>query len=366
MQAITDRTWPRPSPTDRAAIGQPGRSYEAIQPPLYYVAATPAFLAVRDHRDKVFAVRSFDALLFGLALLLLWRLARRVADPGPALVGMSVVLLVTLWPGVVVRAVTIGNTPLELVLCALFLLAVWRADAQPRPSRLLVAALVLGACLLTKLALVFLVPLFLLLLWRARGAGWRPLAVVAVPPLMLAPWLILNQSRYGSPTVNIEGSPGIAGPLTPGALDRVSDVGRLSSRLLDGVLPQEWIMQLDVGWIRGAVDVLAAGLLIAGVFVLVRDFRIWRAWFFAVPLISGVLVMVAVYLITGTDSFYLRYLYGALLPFALGTGIALAPDGPRRWHVAGLAAATLLLGAVWVDLAGFFWFNSVGHRLGII
>jgi len=72
VQAITDRTWPRPSPTDRAAIGQVGRSFEAIQPPLYHVAATPAFLAVGDHRDKVFAVRVFDAVLLLVTVLLLW------------------------------------------------------------------------------------------------------------------------------------------------------------------------------------------------------------------------------------------------------------------------------------------------------
>ncbi len=55
VQAITDRTWPRPSATDPAAIGQAGRSFEAIQPPLYYRGGPPAFLAVGDHRDKVFA-----------------------------------------------------------------------------------------------------------------------------------------------------------------------------------------------------------------------------------------------------------------------------------------------------------------------
>jgi hypothetical protein len=184
---------------------------------------------------------------------------------------------------------------------------------------------------------------------------------------MLAPWLILNQTRYGSPTVDITGSPGIAGPLAPGgALDRVSDLGRLSSRLLDGVLPQEWIMQLDVWWIRGAVDVLACALLIAGVFVLVRDRRVWRAWFLALPLLCGFAVMIAIHLLTGSDSFYLRYLYGALLPFALGVGIGLAPRGPRVAHVLGLGAATVVVGAVWVDMAGFFWFNTVGRKLGII
>ena len=47
-------------------------------------------------------------------MLLLWRLARRVGGPPPAaLAGLSAALLVLLWPGVTVRAVTISNTPLE-------------------------------------------------------------------------------------------------------------------------------------------------------------------------------------------------------------------------------------------------------------
>ena len=50
VQAITDRTWPRPSPTDPATLGQNGRSFEAMQPPLTYIAAAPAFAAVGDHR----------------------------------------------------------------------------------------------------------------------------------------------------------------------------------------------------------------------------------------------------------------------------------------------------------------------------
>ena len=49
VQAITDRTWPRPSPVDPATRGLAGRSYEAFQPPLYYVVAAPAFLLAGDH-----------------------------------------------------------------------------------------------------------------------------------------------------------------------------------------------------------------------------------------------------------------------------------------------------------------------------
>jgi 4-amino-4-deoxy-L-arabinose transferase-like glycosyltransferase len=368
VQAISDRTWPRPSPTDRAAIGIPGRSYEAIQPPLTYVVAAPAFVAVGDHRDKVFALRIFDVLLLLATVGLLWRLARRIAEPEAALAGLSASLVVLLWPGVLVRAVTFGNTPLELLLTSAFLLALWRADAPGRARPMLAAALLLGLCLLTKLTLVLLVPVLLVVLVRRARAGASPAlwAVLALPPLMLAPWLALNVERYGSPTVDIEGDPGVAGEVqTAGAFDRLVDLPRPAARLLDGVLPQEWLIQLDVWWVRLVVDGLAIGLLAAGLAGLVIARRAWGAWFLALPLASGLGMVVSAFLVTGADSFYLRYVYPALLPFALGAGIGLARRGVSRLHVGGLLAVTLILGGLWVDLAGFFWFNDIGRKLGI-
>jgi hypothetical protein len=44
-----------PTRSGLAQAGAVGQSYEAWQPPLYYLAATPVFLAVGDHRHKVFA-----------------------------------------------------------------------------------------------------------------------------------------------------------------------------------------------------------------------------------------------------------------------------------------------------------------------
>ena len=135
VQAITDRTWPRRSRTDRSRIGIAGRSYEAFQPPLYYLVAVPAFSAVGDHRGKVFALRAFDAALLLASAWLMWLLARRVARPGTAAVVFAAGLGTLLWPGVVVRAVTVGNTPLELLLATAFLLVLLRADRERRRGR---------------------------------------------------------------------------------------------------------------------------------------------------------------------------------------------------------------------------------------
>jgi 4-amino-4-deoxy-L-arabinose transferase-like glycosyltransferase len=373
VQAISDRTWPRPSPTDRAAIGLPGRSYEAMQPPLYYLVAAPAFTLAGDHRDKVYVVRAFDMALLLLAVWLLWRLARRLAGPEPALLGVAVALLVLLWPGVLVRVITISNTPLELVLTTAFLLVLSRADRETRLAPTLGAAVLLGLCLLTKLSLVYLVPLFLLVLARRlkheptgkRLAG--VLAIAAIPVALLSPWLIANLDRYGSPTVGITGEQGVVGPITStGALDRIADLPRLNARLLDGVLPQEWILQLEVWWVRGIVDVLALVLLAAAGTVLVLRRREWVTWFLTLPFLSGLALMNVTYVLTGNDAIYLRYLYPAVLPLALGVGLAARRRPPDRIQIAAITALGLLTAVLWVDMAAVFWFNDLGRKLGLI
>jgi len=67
-QAINDGTWPQPSPSDPRTLGFAGQSYEAFQPPLYYVLAAPVFAVAGDHRHKVFALRAFDLILLGVAV----------------------------------------------------------------------------------------------------------------------------------------------------------------------------------------------------------------------------------------------------------------------------------------------------------
>ena len=113
-------------------------------------------------------LRAFDLALLLVAVWLLWRLSRRVAPAGP-LLAFSAALTVLLWPGVLVRAVTISSTALELVLATALLLVLWRLLEQPGRRLLLLAALLLGACLLAKSTLLYLAPLAL----GVAVADWR-------------------------------------------------------------------------------------------------------------------------------------------------------------------------------------------------
>ncbi len=138
--------------------------------------------------------------------------------------------------------------------------------------------------------------------------------------------------------------------------------------LLDGVLPQEWIVQLDVWWVRLVADGARAR-------------RCWRRrsrrWSPAGA--SGArgssrcrrsrasACSSRCYLLTGSlEIFLLRYIYPALPPLALGAGFGLAARRPAAGaRRRALGVGTLAVVALWVDLAGFFWFNDIGAKLGI-
>ena len=204
VQAITDRTWPRPAITDPRTLGLAGRSYEAFQPPLYYLLAAPVFAAVPDHRDKLTALRALDLALVLVAAFLLWRIALRVAPRAP-LLALAAALTVLLWPGVLVRAITVSNAPLELVLATALLLVLWRLLERGGRGPALAAGVLLGACVLTKSTLIYLVPLVLVVLaldWRARRDTPAVVVALVLPALMLAPWLAFNLDHYDALTAS--------------------------------------------------------------------------------------------------------------------------------------------------------------------
>jgi len=52
--------------------------------------------------------------------------------------------------------------------------------------------------------------------------------------------------------------------------------------------------------------------------------------------------------------------------FRVWADIDETPGAVTRLHVGALLAASLVIGALWVYFAGFFWFNDLGRTLGII
>ena len=83
-----------------------------------------------------------------------------------------------------VRAVTVSSTALELVLATALLIVLWRLLEQPGRRLLLLAGLLLGACLLAKSTLIYLAPLAVGVAvadWRRRRDTAGAVAAAALP-----------------------------------------------------------------------------------------------------------------------------------------------------------------------------------------
>ncbi len=375
MEAIEQDTYPRRSSVDPRRIGLGGYSYEAWQPPLYYVLAAPAFLIPSNYRDKVLAVRAFDLLLLLAATAILALLARAVAAERWQ-TAYAAALSVMLWPGVIVRTITVSNAALELPLALLYVLAVWHATRQPKASLLLGAAGLLGLCLLTGLTLAFLAPLLavpIVALWRERHerAALRVAALaVVLPAALLSPWLIANEVRYGALTAG-----GVMRRISLSYVDPTGQSYGVSAALsslwhLDhAMLPQEWWPQYG----KTGLDVIALAvpaLLLAGALApALRRPALLRSSAAALllwPVALGALMLFVGEVVENWPVLFPRYINAALPLLALFAAWAWGAGGRRQATLlAATAAVSVLSAGVWVFMAGAYYFTNVGASLGI-
>jgi 4-amino-4-deoxy-L-arabinose transferase-like glycosyltransferase len=375
LEALALHVYPHRSPRAPRTLGLVGESYEAFQPPLYYLLAAPVFLIPSNYRDKVIAVRLFDLVLLGAAAAILALLARAVAAEHWRL-AFAAGLSVLMWPGVVVRAVTVSNGALELPLALLYILAVWQASTRRSPRLLLAAGALLGLCLLSAVTLAFLAPALLVpiaLLLRQRHdkrALAAAAAAVLLPLALLAPWLASNEVRYGMlyagslaeqiqrPFVDPSGR-------NYGVATVISQLWRFERAML----PQEWWSQYGKAGLR-LVLWLVPGLLLAGaLFPLARRPELLRsraAALLAAPLALGVLMLAAIVVFANWPDFLPRYVNPALALLALFAVWAWFELRGRAAVLGWLiAASSALCALVWVYMAGAYYFTHVGASLGI-
>jgi 4-amino-4-deoxy-L-arabinose transferase-like glycosyltransferase len=182
--------------------------------------------------------------------------------------------------------VTLGNAVLELPCALAAAVLLWRAWTRDSERALVGAAAVFGLCLLTKVTMAPLVaPLLvttLVLLWRRRGSWTRVAAlavvVVAVPLLIVGPWLVSNDDRYDAWTAN-DIARRIQRPLI-NPTDRVYPYREIADdawKELERIaVPQEWAGGVDGGTARALRWALA--LVLAGIPLLLALVRAlgWR------------------------------------------------------------------------------------------
>ena len=192
----------------------------------------------------------------------------------------------------------------------------------------------------------------------------------ALPLLMLAPWVISNEVRYGavfagslakqlqSSFVNPSGQ-------TFGVGAVVSSLWRLDRALL----PQEWWPQYATGALKFVLWIVPA-LVVAGALIPLairpRLLRSRAAALLAAPLPLGILTLAGVVVFAAWPSFMPRYVNPTmplLALFAVWAWLAL------RWRPAVLLGLVTLCSAlttfVWVYMAGAYYFTHIGAALGI-
>ena len=174
-------------------------SYEAFQPPLYYVLALPAWFAghaIGGALGSLYAVRIFDALVAALLaplammiLLALW--------PGHQSAAWAAGALTAVLPGVALNLSSVTNDVLVSVLGALCILVAVTGSWSWRRAAFLGA--LFGAALLSKTSAIGIAPaLVVALLQTRRDGGVRPLLIAgAVAAACVAPWLASNVAIYG-------------------------------------------------------------------------------------------------------------------------------------------------------------------------
>ena len=281
--AIYQGTYPRPTTIDPKKFGVGGLSYEAWQPPLYYIVAAPVFAIPSNYVHKAYAVRFFDVLLLLAAVALAGRLCRLVLRER-WLIGWSMTMVFFALPGVVVRFVTISYLALALPLAILFACELWLAWARHSPARLVVAGLVLGLCLLTELELLALIPVYLLVA-GAEIVRRRPtrqvrgiLIAVVIPFVVMAPWFAFNEAEYHMMTAGPISQSEVAPIVNPhGTVTPISQLPDNTVSLLDPVLPAEWGASLAPHPALNYLDMLLGVLIVPAGLVLVVGMgrRLW-------------------------------------------------------------------------------------------
>lgn len=346
-----------PDVSNRPKSGLLGASYEAFQPPLYYILAAPVFLIPVDHHLTLYLLRGFGLLLLLLALVPFSLLIRDIAgDRWP--LGLAFGGLVFLLPAVLERAVLVSNIALEVPAGALFTWLVYRAHARGSLRWLAAAGGALGVCMLTKFTLVFFVPVFVLAVleyaWRNRTTLkiGKIAAVAVVPLLMLAPWFAWNFDTYGSLTANSQAQEQQRRLINPENFDyTLGNLGDSTVNLIDFSSPQDWGSDA-----KDPFPTLLRWFLVSVLFLLPLILAT-RAWsrenviatlLLLLPLVTGIVLLVEVTTTRDIPLILPRYLHAALpasgaLAFAGWYSTVKSEVILRRVCISALVAIVFLL-----------------------
>ncbi|HEX7166733.1 MAG TPA: hypothetical protein VF230_07110 [Acidimicrobiales bacterium] len=341
--------------------GLGAHSYEAFQPPAYFVLAAVVHAVTPGSYDARFvAVRllgvALAAVSFGLVVTLAW-LVSREWWPAIATVACSVFLM----PGLVVRLVTVSNSALEPLVATALVCAAVAAIRRRSPAFAAATLVLLAVAVLTKLSLVALAPVALIALVavlradRGRAAVVRLAAGCVVALVLVAPWFAWNRSTYGAWTANDRAKALQGYIVNPDGHDYTASnvVGSVPDTLLvahaqetSGNLAQPY---------TGLVWFVAAALIAVPAVVASRGVASASVLaVLALPLVSSLVLFAAVTVVEDWPTMVPRYLWPVLPAWGVLAGAAyLGEPSPRSARVALRVAVALAATGVTLSLWSF-------------
>jgi hypothetical protein len=204
--------------------------------------------------------------------------------------------------------------------------------------------------------------------WRVAWA--RPAAVgsIVVALLMITPWLVANEDRYGTWSL-VGGSPEVAalypsdlGLGTSGVLPRIG-------RLTVASLPQEFSYEYEALTVGNAVtrSLVIALVAFGAAAALVARRRLGASPYMVLglPVVAGVAGLIFEFERTGGDAFFGRYLYASAILFALFGAAGWIAAGKTRVVTAWAVTMSVVAAIFWIHLAGAYYFLDVGDKIGI-
>lgn len=311
-----------------------GYSYEAMQPPLYYMLAEPDWLLgdrFGGTMGAIYAARIFSALIAACLAPLTYLLALTIR-PGAERMALIAAVLAAVLPGYVLNTTQITNDGLAAVLGAgLTIVAVKGARDGWTRSLAIACGVLLGAAALTKLTAVGLVPVAAsAFLWpsvqplRSRVAYGAVAA--AVSAVVIAPWVLFNLHAYGQPLPS-HATRALLGSVFAPPEATAGYVRSTARQAFDEFVAGEPFSIIP--YTRVLVWLAEAGMLLAAIGLWISRRRLRLEWLLMIGIAGDFVVVLATQFLSGVGGLMPgRYLYAAAA--AVLVVIAAGLDGLPR------------------------------------
>ncbi|MFN3705608.1 MAG: DUF2142 domain-containing protein [Thermoflexales bacterium] len=351
-----------PIPPNAREVPVARYTYEDHQPPLFYALAVPLYGLFEG---ALVPLRWFALAIGAVGVAGAFGTARAIFPQRPAIAALAAAIVALLPQHLAVMA-SFNNDALSQALIAL---CAWQGarllgrDAVPSRREALGLGVTVGLAVITKATAYLCLPLAVLALWGTRRTSWSHWGAMLAPVLLIGlPWWARNIALYGNADflgLQAHNAIVVGQPTTAEWLAQYG-VGGLLRRLLQTTFQSFWG---QFGWMSVPLDerwylALLALTLTTGALFLAWWWREGRALHPAQQRVLRWLSVLVAMTVLAFGWYNLqfvqhqgRYLYPALIPFALAASLGwthrLGCWERHSWWVALLAFGALDLYLLW-------------------